>query len=243
MGTIFEAFKEAIILIFSFDPEFYSIVGRSILVSGTAAILGALIGIPLGVALSEFKFWGQKTALTLVHAFMGLPPVVAGLVTFLILARSGPLGKMQLLYTIAAMIIVQTFLAIPIVAGFTHASMKGVDPRLGLQAQSLGANRYQAILVKTREGRAGLIAAVIAGLGRVLAEVGAVMIVGGNIKGQTQVLTTAIVQNTRMGQFSYALANGIVLILMAILVMVILTRLQAERGVKEIEKRVTGYPT
>ncbi|MBN1288148.1 MAG: ABC transporter permease [Actinobacteria bacterium] len=243
MGTILEAFKQAIILIFSFDPEFYRIVGLSIVVSGTAAVMGSLIGIPVGVMLAEFDFKGRKTILTLTHTFMGLPPVVAGLFFFLIFKRSGPLGFLDLIYKPGIMIMVQTALATPIVAGFTHASIEGIDPRLGLQAQSLGANKFQSVLVKMREGRPGLTAAVIAGFGRVIAEVGAVMIVGGNLLHHTRVLTTDIVLQTRMGNDAYALAEGIVLILIAIFVNVLLTRMQAERGRNEIEKRVTGYPT
>lgn len=242
MSTILDGFKEALLLIVGFDPEFYRVLFLSLAVSGTAALVGAGIGIPIGVALSEFSFPGRKAALTVVHAFMGLPPVVVGLFTFLVLARSGPLGSLNLIYTPTAMVIVQVILATPIVAGFTHASMRGVDPRLGLQAMSLGATRLQAVMVKTREARAGLVAALIAGLGRVLAEVGAVMIVGGNIKGYTRVLTTDIVLQTRQGLYSYAIAEGLVLILVAVLVNALLTRLQVDRGREEVEKRVTGYP-
>ena len=242
MNTILNGFKEAFLLIVSFDPEFYRVLLLSLAVSGTAALIGAGIGIPIGVALSEFSFRGRKVLLTLVHAFMGLPPVVVGLFTFLVLVRSGPLGSLNLIYTPTAMVIVQVILATPIVAGFTYASIQGVDPRLALQARSLGATRLQAILVTMREARAGLVAALIAGLGRVMAEVGAVMIVGGNIKGDTRVLTTDIVLQTRQGQYALALAEGLVLILVAILVNVMLTRLQADRGREEVERRVTGYP-
>ena len=178
--------------------------------------------------------------LTLVHAFMGLPPVVAGLVTFLVLARSGPLGRFELIYTPAAMVIVQVILATPVIAGFAHASMQGVEPGLGLQALSLGATRVQAVFVKMREARAGLTAAVIAGFGRVIAEVGAVMIVGGNIKGQTRVLTTDIVLQTRQGGYSLALAEGMVLILVVVLVNIFLTWCQGNRPVREDRRRVTG---
>lgn len=243
MGTILNAFKEAFLLIIRFDPEFYSVLGLSLLVSGSATVIGSALGIPIGVSLAEFDFRGRRACLNLVHAFMGLPPVVVGLFTFLVLARSGPLGTMNLIYTPTAMIIVQVILSTPIIAGFTHASMQGVDPRLGLQALSLGATRFQSVLVKMREARAGLIAAVIAGLGRVMAEVGAVMIVGGNIKGSTRVLTTDIVLQTRQGNYELALAEGLVLILIAIVVNMVLTRLQVEKGRKELEKRPTGYPT
>lgn len=243
MDIIWNAFVQAFKLIFSFDPEFYAIVRLSIIVSGIATILGSMIGIPIGVSLSEFNFRGKSFLITLVHAFMGFPPVVMGLVIFLFIMRTGPLGFLGINLTPAAMIIAQTFLVIPIVAGFSHASMQSIDPRLGLQARSLGANKLQSIVVKTREARTGLIAAIIAGLGRVFAEVGAVMIVGGNIKGQTRVLTTSIITFKSMGDYDYALANGIVLILIAILVNFVLTKIQgADKGRREIEKKVTGYP-
>ena len=242
MSMILNAFKEAFLLIVRFNPDFYRVLLLSLVVSGTATVIGALIGIPLGVALSESSFRGKRGLLTLVHAFMGLPPVVVGLFTFLVLVHSGPLGRLNLIYTPTAMVIVQVILATPIIAGFTHASMEGVNPRLGLQAMSLGATRWQAAWAEMREARAGLVAAVIAGLGRVMAEVGAVLIVGGNIKGQTRVLTTDIVLQTHMTNYELALAEGIVLILLVILINIFLTRLQAEKGMREIEKRVTGYP-
>ncbi|MCJ7652762.1 MAG: ABC transporter permease [Actinobacteria bacterium] len=242
MSTILNAFKEAFLLIVRFNADFYRVLLLSLIVSGTATVIGALIGIPLGVALSESSFRGRRALLTLVHAFMGLPPVVVGLFTLLVIMRSGPLGSLELYYTPTAMVIVQVILATPIIAGFTHASMEGVDPRLGLQAMSLGATRWQAAWVKMREARAGLVAAVIAGLGRVMAEVGAVLIVGGNLKGQTRVLTTDIVMQTRMANYELALAEGIVLILLVVIINIFLTRLQAEKGMREIEKRVTGYP-
>lgn len=241
MDTIFDAFAEAFRLIFSFNSEFYRVLGLSLVVSGSAAVIGSLLGIPLGVSLAEGSFRGRKALLTLVHAFMGLPPVVVGLVTFLLLTRSGPLGSLELIYTPGAMIIVQVVLATPIIAGFTHASIKGVDPRLALQATSLGATRLQSVLAVMREAKAGLIAAVIAGFGRVIAEVGAVIIVGGNIKGQTRVLTTDIVLQTRQGNYSLALAEGLVLIFLAILVNVFLTRLQSDRPLRADRTSVTGW--
>jgi tungstate transport system permease protein len=139
------------------------------------------------------------------------------------------------------MVIVQVILATPIIAGFTHASLEGVDPRLGLQARSLGASRVQAVLVKTREARAGLVAAVIAGFGRVIAEVGAVTIVGGAINRKTDVLTTIAVKLTRQGRPELALLVGIILIVMAIIINVFLTRLQSGKWRRESERRVTGY--
>lgn len=241
MNTILNAFKEAFLLVVRFNPEFYQVLGLSLLVSGTATLIGTILGVPLGVTLSEYRFRGRGAALTVVHAFMGLPPVVVGVFTFLVLARSGPLGSLNLIYTPTAMVIVQVILAAPIIAGFTNASMEGVDPRIGLQARSLGASRLQSVFVKMREARAGLVAAIIAGFGGVISEVGAVMIVGGNIKGQTRVLTTDIVLQTRTGHYELALAEGIVLLFMAVVINAVLTRKQVERGRRELEKRLVGY--
>jgi len=231
MSTILNAFKEAFLLIVRFNPDFYRVLFLSLIVSGIGTVIGTVIGIPLGVLLSEYSFTGRSVILVIVHTFMGLPPVVVGVFTFLVLARSGPLGSMNLIYTPTAMVIVQVILAAPIIAGLTHASMRGVDPRLGLQARSLGATRIQSVLVKLREARAGLVAAVIAGFGGVISEVGAVMIVGGNIKGSTRVMTTDIVLQTRQGNYQLALAEGIVLLLLAIVINVILTRYQ-EGGIR-----------
>ena len=221
--------------------QVYRAIWLSLVVSGSATLISAIIGIPLGAALAEFSFRGKGAILTVVHAFMGLPPVVVGVFTFLVIRRSGLLGSLGLYLTITAMVIVQIILATPIIAGFTHASLEGVDPRLGLQARSLGATRVQAMLVKTHEARAGLVAAVIAGFGRVIAEVGAVMIVGGAINSKTDVLTTIAVKLTRQGYPRLALLVGIILITIAIVVNVFLTRLQSDKGQREAEKRVTGY--
>ena len=222
--------------------QFFHALWLSLAVSGIAALIAALIGIPLGAALSEFRFTGRRAVLTIVHAFMGLPPVVVGLYTFLVIMRSGPLGTLNLVYTPMAMVLVQVVLAAPIIAGFTHASLEEVDPRLGMQARSLGATRIQAMLVEAREARAGIVAAVIAGFGRVIAEVGAVTIVGGAINGKTDTITTLIVKQARgQGHYATAVALGFVLILISIIVNVFLTRLQSEGGRREFEKRVTGY--
>lgn len=222
-------------------PQFYHALKLSLIVSGSATLIGALIGIPLGTVLSEYSFPGKRGLLTVVHAFMGLPPVVVGLFTFLVLARRGPLGSLNLVFTVTAMVIVQVLLATPIITGFTHAALEDVDPRLGLQARSLGATRLQSSAVKLRQARAGLVAAVIGGFGRVIAEVGAVIIVGGAISGKTDTLTTLTVKLTRQGYTSLALLVGAVLILLALLVNIFMTRLQTEKVQREAQKKVTGY--
>jgi tungstate transport system permease protein len=221
--------------------QFWHALWLSLVVSGLATAISAIVGIPLGVVLAEFDFRGRGAILTLVHTFMGLPPVVVGVFTFLVIARSGPLGSLHLVFTPAAMVLVQFILAAPIITGFTHASLQDVDPRIGLAARSLGATRMQSMMVKAREARSGLIAAVIAGFGRVIAEVGAVTIVGGAISGQTDTLTTIVVKLTRQGQTYLSLWVGVVLIVIALIVNVVLTRLQSAKGKAEPEKRVTGY--
>jgi tungstate transport system permease protein len=221
--------------------EFWHALWLSLVVSGLATAIGALIGIPLGTVLAEFDFRGKGALLTVVHAFMGLPPVVVGVFTFAVIARHGPLGSLGLVYTPAAMVLVQVILAAPIITGFTHASITDVDPRLGLQARSLGATRMQAMLVKTREARAGIVAAVIAGFGRIIAEVGAVTIVGGAINDQTDTLTTLTVKLTRQGRTNMAMLIGVILIAIALIVNVFLTRLQTDKGTREAAKKVTGY--
>jgi tungstate transport system permease protein len=241
MESILNAFKEAFWLIVRFDPDFYRIILLTLMVNGIATLIGAVLGIPAGVALAEYRFPGRKPLLVFTHAMMGLPPVVAGVFFVLIFGRSGPLGFMNILYSVTALILVQVVLAVPIIAGFTNASLEDVDPRIGLQARSLGASRLQSTVVKTREARAGLVAAVIAGFGGVVSEVGAIMIVGGNIKGQTRMLTTDIVLNMRVGKSEIALAEGLVLIFIAIIINIFLTRLQAEKGRDVAEtKGITG---
>jgi tungstate transport system permease protein len=221
--------------------QFYHALWLSLVVSGLATIIGALIGIPIGAVLSEYRFRGRGAILTVVHTFMGLPPVVVGVYTFFVIMRRGPLGSMGLYYTATAMVLVQVILATPIIAGFTHASLEEIDPRLGLQARSLGATRPQAVLLKVREARAGVVAAVIAGFGRVIAEVGAVTIVGGAINFRTDTLTTLTVKYTRVGNYWLAFLAGTILLAIALVVNVFLTRLQSDRGQREMEKRVTGY--
>ena len=221
--------------------QFWHALWVSLVVSGLATLISAVIGIPLGVVLSEFDFRGKGTTLTVVHTFMALPPVVVGTFTFLVIMRHGPLGKIGIIYTLTAMVLVQVILAAPIVTGFTHASLQVVDPRLGLAARSLGATRAQSILVKTREARPGIIAAVIAGFGRVIAEVGAVTIVGGAISSQTDTLTTLVVKLTRQGEPWLALLVGSVLLFIALIVNIFLTRMQADKGKRRGQERVTGY--
>jgi tungstate transport system permease protein len=180
-----------------------------------ALALGALIGLPLGVGLALTRFPGRRLLIALVYTGMGLPPVVVGLAVYLLLSRSGPLGGLAWLFTPRAMILAQTILSAPLIAGFTLSSIQGVDPALRTQLAALGASPLQVSRALLWEARVGVLVAVIAGFGSIISEVGAVMLVGGNIAGSTRVLTTAIVLETRKGEFALAIALAAVLLTIA----------------------------
>ncbi len=201
------------------------IIGLSIAVSGLSTLFGAALGIPLGTWLGLTRFRGRTVALALVYAGMGLPPVVVGLAVYLLLSRSGPLGALGWLFTPRAMVLAQTVLVLPLVAGLTAAAVAAVPDELPLQLRGLGASPRQARWEVLREMRPGLLAALAAGFGRSLSEVGAVLIVGGNIAGQTRVMTTAIVLETGRGEFATALALGGVLLALAVLANLFMLRL------------------
>lgn len=210
-------------------PELWQVVALSLLVSGVAIVVSMLLGVPAGVFLGLHRFPGRPLLVTLVNTGMGLPPVVVGLVVFLLLARAGPLGSLELLYTPAAMILAQVVIAWPLVVGVTLAAIQGLDARLRLQILSLGASRSQLYWKLVREARLSLVAALAAGFGSIISEVGAVMMVGGNIRGETRVMTTAIVLETRQGNFGLAIALGVVLLLVALAVNWLFTWVQ-QRG-------------
>jgi tungstate transport system permease protein len=208
---------QAIQAVLALKGELAGIVGLSLLVSGVAIVVAMALGVPAGIYLGLHRFPGRQFLVTLVNTGMGLPPVVVGLVVFLLLARSGPFGGLELLYTPWAMILAQLVIATPLVVGITLAAVQGLDPRVHLQILSLGASRRQHYWKLVREARLSLVAALAAGFGAVISEVGAVMMVGGNIKGQTRVMTTAIVLETRQGEFAMAVALGVLLLLLAAL--------------------------
>jgi tungstate transport system permease protein len=191
----------------------------SLRVSGSAVVLGVLLGVPVGVAAALFRFPGRGLLIALIHTGFALPPVVVGLFVYMMLSRSGPAGSLDLLFTPIAMIMAQAILAAPYVAGITLAAVQSVPADVRWQAAALGASRWRAIFAHVREARLGLVAAVVAGFG-------AVMIVGGNIQGETRVMTTAIVLETRRGNFGLALALGLVLLAFAFAVNLVLTRIQ-----------------
>ncbi|MBN2655303.1 MAG: ABC transporter permease [Nitrospirae bacterium] len=232
MEYIASGFYHALQLILKLDSELLGIIFLSLKVSGAALVLAALIGIPLGALLSLKKFPMRSAAVSLLNTFMGLPPVVVGLFLYLLLSRSGSLGFMSLLYTPYAMMIAQTVLSLPIVASLTYAAVSSVNPVIRMAARTLGANNYQTAVAIIREARMGIMAAVIAAFGRVIAEVGAILIVGGNIAGLTRVMTTAIAMETDKGNFELALALGIILLSLSLLINTALHLIQNNKDVR-----------
>ncbi len=224
---------EAIRLIAQGDSALFEIILLSLRVSGIALLFSTLIGIPLGAALGLGRFPGRRLLVALMYTGMGFPPVVVGLFVYLMLSRSGPLGGLNStaipsLFTPGAMVIAQCIIAFPLVAGFTMAAVLGVDPGLRQQVRSLGATDWQTTLTVLLEARIGVIVSVIAGFGGIISEVGAVMLVGGNIEGRTRVLTTAIVLETRTGNFDLAIALGVILLTITFLINVAMLRLQGK---------------
>jgi tungstate transport system permease protein len=209
--------------------EFWSIFWLSLRVSGTAVGMATLLGLPLGIWLGLSQFRGRQLISALVYTGMALPPVVVGLALYLLLSRSGPLGGLGWLFTPAAMILAQTILALPFVVGITMTSLAAVPAELAWQLRSLGASPWQCRWTILAEARRGVLLALSAALGRSLSEVGAVLIVGGNIQGHTRVLTTAIVLETGKGEFGLALALGAALLTLALIVNLLMFRLQGGR--------------
>jgi tungstate transport system permease protein len=221
--------REALALLLGGDPELYGIIARTLLISGTATLIAMLAGIPLGYALARGSFPGRTVLLGMVNTGMGMPPVVVGLVVWLLLTRSGPFGAWELIYTPQAMIMAQFVIATPLVVGFTAASIQALPAQLPDLLTSLGAGRVQALWILSREARLGLLAAVMAGFGAIVSEVGASMTVGGNLRGSTRVLTTAIVTETGRGNLPVALALGCLLLALAFAVNLLLTLVQQRR--------------
>jgi tungstate transport system permease protein len=225
---IWKGAVKALELLFHLDAEVWAITWLSVKISGSATFLSLLIGIPLGVALALTNFPGRPLAVALINTGMGLPPVVVGLFVSIFLWRSGPLGFLDLIYTPGGMVIAQVIIAFPIVAGLTMASFQTLNPNLALQLLGIGASRPQLLWLLCKEARLPLLAAVMAGFGGVISEVGASMMVGGNIRGQTRVLTTATVLETGKGNFEVAMALGLILLAITFAVNFILTRLQQQ---------------
>lgn len=230
MKDLFQGFIQAFGLILSLDQALYEVIWFSLYVSGVALAYSTLIGIPLGAGLGLKRFLGRRLVMALLYTGMGFPPVVVGLFVYLILSRSGPLGDLSWLFTPRAIIVAQIIISFPLVAGFTMAAVMGVDPNLRQQLMALGATDWQATIAILIEARVGVIVSIIAGFGSVISEVGAVMLVGGNIEGKTRTLTTAIVLETGKGNFDLAIALGIILLFLSFLVNLAMLRMQG-RGV------------
>ncbi len=228
MLVIVEGLKNAINLLLSFDKEIYNIIGLSLYVSLTSTLISSFLAIPIGVLLGIKSFPMKKMVIRSLYTMMSLPPVIVGLVVFLLISRSGPLGNLGIVFTPMAMILAQICLVTPIITGVVYNGTKEKGEDIQSLAYTLGANRVQTIILLIRELRVNIFSAIVTGYGRVISEVGAVMIVGGNIKGHTRVMTTTIAMLRNMGDYETAIAIGIVLLLISFIINSILYRLQQE---------------
>lgn len=229
MNDLGDAFVMAIELIFSGNAELYEIVGLSLAVSFCAVLFSTIIGVPLGIIIGTHDFPLKNAIIRIIYTFMSLPPVIAGLVLFLLIMRSGPLGSLGINYTPTAMVIAQIILVTPIIMGLTYNLVKEKAPIIRKLGLTLGASPLSTMKLLIFEMKIGLLAAIVSGVGRAISEVGAVMIVGGNIKGKTRVMTTYIAQLKSMGEYSTAIAVGIILLVIAFSINAVLYNLQ-QRG-------------
>ena len=229
MGVLVEGVRQAVGLLLGGDREIVGVLWLSLQVSGTATLIALLLGIPVGAALALTRFPGRTLVVSAVNTGMGLPPVVVGLVVTILLWRSGPLGDWEVLYTPAAIVLAQAVIASPIVTGITLAAVQNVPAKFRLQLLALGASRVQMVWVVLREARLPMLAAIMAGFGGVISEIGASMMVGGNIRGQTRTLTTAMVLETGKGNFDVAIALSILLMALVFAINWTLTTIQQRR--------------
>ncbi|NHJ21871.1 MAG: ABC transporter permease subunit [Candidatus Lokiarchaeota archaeon] len=225
-NEIIDGFFQAIYLIFTFDPEVWSVIAVSFRVSLTSTFLATLVALPIGSFIGLREFRGKRFISNLINTFMGFPPVVMGLIVFLLLSSSGLFGFLGLLYSTTAMIIAQFLLAVPIILGTGKAAIESVEPALKETVLSLGANERQLWWELIKDSKKSIIAGFLVTFGQAISEVGAVMIVGGNIRWSTRTFTTSIVLQTRMGEFGMAIALGIILITIAFILNYGMTRLQ-----------------
>jgi tungstate transport system permease protein len=232
VALFWQGIVRAFELLFGFDTEIWTVTWLSLQISGCATLVSLVLGMPLGIALARSRFPGRSVVAALINTGMGLPPVVVGLFISILLWRSGPLGFLELIYTPTAMIIAQVVIALPIVAGLTMATFQTLNPNLSLQLVGIGASKPQLLWLLCKEARLPLLAAVMAGFGGVISEVGASMMVGGNIRGQTRVLTTATVLETGRGNFDVAIALGLILLVLTFAINFILTRVQQREQVR-----------
>ncbi len=230
MDVLVEGLRQAAALLFGADPEVLDVLRTSLEVSGAATLIALVLGIPAGVGLALTRFAGRTLVVSAVNTGMGLPPVVVGLFVTILLWRSGPLGVLEILYTPLAIVLAQAVIAAPIVTGITLAAVQNVPAKFRLQLVALGASRPQMVWVVLREARLPMLAAVMAGFGGVISEIGASMMVGGNIKGQTRTLTTAMVLETGKGNFDVAIALAVLLLVLVFVINWALTVVQQRRA-------------
>ncbi|MEW6219110.1 MAG: ABC transporter permease [Thermodesulfobacteriota bacterium] len=228
MDLIWEGICQAFRLLFAGDPEVLAVALLSLKISGAATLVSLVLGLATGAFLALARFPGRRLCISIVNTGMGLPPVVVGLVVSILLWRSGPLGFLGILYTPLAMVVAQSLIATPIVAGISLAAMGSLPEKLRLQILALGASRLQLVALLVREARLPLLAAAMAGFGGVISEIGASIMVGGNIRGQTRVLTTATVMETSRGNFDIAIALSVILLFLMLAVNAVLTWVQQQ---------------
>lgn len=241
MGDILKGIQQAFHLVISGNTAIYEILLLSLQVSLLAVFIGMLLGIPMGTFLGLFKFPGKIIIVNIIYTLMGLPPVIAGLVVYLFLSRSGPLGSFELLFTPTAMVVAQVLLVTPIITGLTMVAISSKDKIITQTAVTLGATRSQTAWTIIKEARTAIIAALVTGFGRAIAEVGAVMLVGGNILHETRVMTTAIVMETRQGNFDVAIAIGIILLIISFVINALLHIITNRRVPVNVEQNI--YPS
>ena len=229
MDLIVKGIWQAIVLLFSFDPEVIGITLLTLKVSGLATFISLLLGISFGMLIGLNRFPGRQLIVSMINTGMGLPPVVVGLFVTILLWRNGPLGSLRLLYTPSAIIIAQAVIATPIIMGLSIAAIQNLPEKMRLQILGLGATRAQMLWMLAKEARLPLMAAIMAGFGGVISEVGASIMVGGNIKSYTRVLTTATVMETGKGNFDVAIALGVILLLLTFLINLGLTLIQQRK--------------
>ncbi len=229
MSFIIEGLQKAFVLILSLDKEVFQIVLFSLRVSSIAILFSSLIGVPLGFVIGSKNFWGKKFIVILLNNALAIPTVVIGLLVYSLISRVGPLGYFGLLYTPTAVIIGQFLLSLPIIIALTHSAIQGIDIKVRHTALTLGATEMQAAWAIIKEARFAVMSAVIAGFGRNIAEVGAAMMLGGNIKGSTRTMTTAITLETSKGEFGFGIALGILLLLISLIINIILSYFQSKK--------------
>jgi len=226
LTEIWHGLTKAIELIISLDPEVMEIAGRSLRISGTSCFLASLICLPLGSLIHFHHFRGKRVLINIIQTLFSLPTVIVGLFVFVLISRAGPLGELGILFTTTAMVIGQMILITPLLLGLTISALSGVSKEIADTAISLGASGFQTVLLVLREARYAVLAAVIMGFGRAISEVGCALMLGGNIKGVTRVLTTATYLETSKGELELAIALGIILLFLALIINIALNRVQ-----------------